>query len=97
MLTPPEPFAHDGHLSPDDPCLGSRHQPLALVKRKPERLLRREIIALNAGQLSLGRNPRLELGDQLHPPHQLRHGPSPSRRHTIPDDRDSHDFACSRR
>jgi hypothetical protein len=63
MLTPPEPFAHDGHLSPDDPCLGSRHQPLALVKRKPERLLRREIIALNAGQLSLGRDPRLELGE----------------------------------
>ena len=75
MLAPSEPLAHRAGLGSDNLRLGGRHQPLALIQRQTESFRDREIIALNSRHLRLNHDPRLKFGDQLHPPHQIRHGP----------------------
>jgi hypothetical protein len=78
MLTPSEPLAHRGDLRADNLPLGGGHQLLALIQRQAERFGDSQIVALDTRHLRLGHDPRLKFSNQLHPPHQLRHGPTPS-------------------
>jgi hypothetical protein len=65
-------------LGADNLRLGGRHQLLTLIQGQAECLGNREIGAFDARYLRLRNDTRFKLGDELHPPHQRRHGLIPS-------------------
>jgi hypothetical protein len=52
-------------------------EPLRLLEPEAELGPAGLLVALDAGELGLGRHAELQLRDQLHPPHQLRRRPPP--------------------
>jgi hypothetical protein len=66
-------LAHHGHLRRDHLRLNRGGQLLRLREPEPELRQASLLIALEACNLHLRRQARLQLRNQLHPPHQLRH------------------------
>jgi hypothetical protein len=73
--TPAAPLARGGHLRRYDLGLQRRGEPLHLLEPEAKVGQSDLLATLNAGDLCLGHHPGLQLRDQLHPPHQLRHRP----------------------
>ena len=57
--------------------LQRRRELLRLGEREPELGQAGPLVTLNVGELGLSDRAGLKLRDQLHPPHQLRHQPTP--------------------
>src|SRR4051812_15776627 len=76
-LAPATALARHGHLRRHDLSLQRRREPLRLGEPQPELGQAGLLVALDAGDLGLGRHARSPLRDQLHPPHQLRHQLTP--------------------
>ncbi|MBV8402520.1 MAG: hypothetical protein JOZ17_27925 [Acetobacteraceae bacterium] len=69
-------LAQDRHLCRDDLSLQRGYQLLGLFEPQPKLGQTRVLITLDPGHLGLGRHAGLQLGDQLHSPHQFRHPPT---------------------